>query len=299
MSTRVHPRDFECLALLCVAWLACAPCGAIAQTGEEPTEEQQAAVDEDFMTDDSVNGGGVVPDEPPPPEAGLPMTATLDVGIGTTQRVINFAVVDGQRTLDTGFVPALHLALGARFGDRTFFGVGMTYQSSVWAAVAQSAPNPRGPSLTTTIQSHHLSVGVQPGLRLGEARDSSSLSLFLGYGLRALASVVELRVPRYTLHGPVARLDFELPLFSAKVVLRVAPEAQLIVSQTSDLRLAARTQSVGFALGAEASVRFYVADWIALALSYRESHASVSSAWSSPFEDVERFAVIDAFMRYY
>jgi hypothetical protein len=262
-------------------------------------QQPQAAFDESFMPSDSANGGAVMPAEPPPTDTGLATTATLDVGVGTTQRVINFAVADGQRKLDTGFVPALHLALAARFGDRTFFGFSMAYQSSVWAAVAQSAPNPRSPALSTTIQSHRLSVGILPGLRLGDAPDSSSLALFLGYGVRAFASIVELLVPRYTLHGPVARLDFELPLFAAKLVLRVAPEVQLIVSQTNDLRQAARTQSTGFALGAEASVRFYVADWIALALSYRESHASVSSAWTSPFEDVERFAVIDAFLRYH
>jgi hypothetical protein len=201
--------------------------------------------------------------------------------------------------LDTGFTPAFQIALSARSGGRVFLGFDMAYQTSVFATVAQAAPDPRTPASSSTIQSHHISVGAVPGLRLGDTRDSASIALFLGYGLRAFASVVELNVPRYTWHGPVARFEFELPLAAGTLLLRLAPEAQWIVGQTSDLRVLARTRSTGFAFGGEASLRLFVTPWIAAAVSYRESRASIGSGWKTSFEDTERFVVIDAFVRYY
>ena len=230
--------------------------------------------------------------------ASLP-AATLELGLGTTQRTIGFGVNEGRRALDSGFVPAFHIALDARFGERAFLGVNMSYQTSVFAAVAQAAPDPQLTAASSTIQSHRISLGLMPGLRLGASRDSALVGLFVGYGLRAFASVIELNVPRYTWHGPVARLEFELPLIVRRLVLRLAPEAQLIVGQTSDLRLLARTNQVGFAFGGEASIRVFLTTWLAAAVSYREARAGIGSGFRTSFEDIERYIVFDAFMRYY
>ena len=41
------------------------------------------------------------------------------------------------------------------------------------------------------------------------------------------------------------------------------------------------------------------ADWIAVAVGYRESHASIASGYTPQFEDVERFVFLEVFVRYY
>ena len=123
--------------------------------------------------------------------------------------------------------------------------------------------------------------------------------MFAGYGLRAFASVVELGIPRYTLHGPLLRFELELPIAEGLLTLRIAPEVQLIVSVSRDLRGLSLIQDAGLAIGGEASARVRVTDWAALQLAYRESHASSDTAFSDSFKDVERLVFLDADVRLY
>jgi hypothetical protein len=224
-------------------------------------------------------------------------TATVLVGAGVTTRSVRFAAIEGQRRFDPGVIPALGLQVGAHFGKTPFFDVLMAYQSSVFGEARQDAPSASTPMLVTTVHSHRLALGVAPGIRLGDGADSPSLSLLLGYGLRAFGSVAELRVPRYTMHGPLARATLELPLLGGKLVQRVAPELQLIVSLTRELRTLARAASVGPAIGGEASARVHLTDELALQLSYRESHALLASSFQTSFADVERFVMLDVWLR--
>jgi hypothetical protein len=213
--------------------------------------------------------------------------------------MVDFRSNDGVRQLDTGFVPAVDLHLAARVqGENLFFGPVLGYQTSLTAQGSQVPPNPDGQTLSTPIRTHRFELGVLPGYRFGSDSDSVTLALFVGYDLRAFASTIELRVPRYTLHGPVARLELEVPI-GGVVVLHVAPELQMIASISHDLRSAGSVNNGGVALGGEASMRIVVTDWAAVQLAYRESHASANTGFGTAFKDVERFAFLDAVVRYY
>jgi hypothetical protein len=158
-------------------------------------------------------------------------------------------------------------------------------------------PNPDGQTLSTPIRTHRFELGVLPGYRFGSDSQSISLALFAGYDLRAFASTIELRVPRYTLHGPVARLELEIPVADV-IVLRLAPELQMIASISHDLRIAGSVSNGGVALGGEAAVRIVVTDWAAVQLAFRESHASANTGFGSSFKDMERFVFLDAVFGY-
>jgi hypothetical protein len=178
-------------------------------------------------------------------------------------------------------------------------GVALAYQSTLAASGTQEHSDPRLPPLTTSIRSSHLEGGVSPGIHLSSGADGASLALFAGYGVRALATVEELQMPRFSLHGPVLRIELELALASNSIVLRIAPEAQYIVSLSRDLRRTGVVDSRGVALGGEASVRLRLASWASAQIAYRESHASSKTAFDASFTDVERYLLLSGVFRYF
>ena len=227
------------------------------------------------------------------------LKATLVVNGGMTERRISVPTAAGLAALHTGLVPALGVELGAQWRDPDkFYAIAIAYQSSLRANATQPASDELKPPLFTGIHSHHLDAGGAAGLVLGSGPTSATLGFFLGYGLRAFGSVVELRVPRFTLHGPVARLEFQLPLGTPRVVVRLAPEAQLILSVTQDLQDLSGIAAPLFAFGGEASLRVLLTTRFILQLAFRESHAAVSSANGASFEDVERFVLFGVVVSY-
>jgi hypothetical protein len=233
----------------------------------------------------------------PDPDA---LFAAVVLGVGATGRSMQVPSSSGPQKLDTGLVPALDLHLGARVRNQSFFfGGWVGYQTSIGAEGTQAAPGPQDKPLTTDIRTHRFEIGVLPGVRLSSNPNGATLGAFLAYGLRAFASISELGIPRYTLHGPLLRIEFELPLGDGVFTLRIAPEAQLIVSVSRDLRMLGNLSDGGLALGGEASARVRVVDWAWLGLTYRESHASANSALKDSLSDVERWMFVDAVFRYY
>jgi hypothetical protein len=225
-------------------------------------------------------------------------SAMLLVGVGATARSVDFRTGAGLRQLDTGMVPAVDLHLAGRVqGEHMFFGATLGYQTSFTAQGHQAPINPDGQTLSTPIRTHRFELGLVPGIRFGETSQSVTLALFAGYDLRGFSSVIDLNIPRYTLHGPVARLELEIPI--GAVVVHLAPEAHMIASLSKDLRDLGSVSNGGLALGFEASARVRVTDWAAVQLAYRESHASANTAMGAPFTDVERFVFLDAVFRYY
>lgn len=224
------------------------------------------------------------------------LTATLGVYTGFTSRNITLPTIAGLATLDTGMLPSLAIQVGALAPGDAFFGVTFGYQSSLGAEASQAASDPLKPALSTSIQSHHFEGGVLGGFHFG-GPESATLALFAGYGVRALASVVELRVPRFSLHGPVARIELELPLGAPWIALRLAPEMQLVLAMSEELH----TLGVGspiWAFGGEAGLRLRVSPRIALQLSFREAHAVVTSIYGGSFEDVERYGLFGLVVSY-
>jgi hypothetical protein len=248
-----------------------------------------------------------VPEEAGASDEGAPETAesgnetesdtrarvSLDVAGGTAYRLIELTGRDGLRRLNTGWVPAVALELRAAVGgERASVELAARYATSVRTFGTQQSPDPNSQIVSTPIRSHRLEGGVRPSLRFGASDASFGMGLFLGYGLRAFASNVELQMPRFTEHGPLARLELDIPVIGSVLRLRVAPEFQAILSISRAVRRLGETESFGMAFGGQASVRLQVVDWFALAIDYRESHAAVASASTDPFRDVERFVLL-------
>jgi hypothetical protein len=217
---------------------------------------------------------------------------SLSVGGGVTERAIAFAGDEGTRQLETGFVPALGLALStAVTHHRLQLSAAVRYQTSLHANGVQYTPDSSSLALHTPIRSHRLELGVTPALRWTSEHDASSVGLFVGYGLRALGSVAELRVPRYTLHGPLLRLELEVPLF-AGVQLRLAGEAGLIAFTTHVVERELASGPFGTTLGGEAGVRWAITTWLSAQLRYRESRAVTNTKRTRLLRDIERYALL-------
>lgn len=241
------------------------------------------------------------PQTPPAPADTRPSPlAFLLAGGGVTSRTLRVPANDGPRNLATGLAPALSIRIAARIQNAArFLSLRLSYQTSLGVHASETIPDASILPSDTHIRSHRFEGGLAPGLFFSPARDSVALSLFVGYGLRALASVAELRIPRFTLHGPVARLELDVPLFAGRLSLRLAPEVQLLVGMTQQLRALAGLSTTAFAIGGEASVRLQLGGPVAARLCYREAHARSTGLEGRAFEDIERYVTLELSLRTY
>ena len=218
----------------------------------------------------------------------------LQAGVGAAQRTIDVPSAQGRISFGTGPVLALDLrASGRLVFEHYFMRIRAGYQTSLDVHAADRLQTVTAGS--TVVRSHRFEGGIAPGLWLGKGPGTTALSLYVAYGLRAFSSVSPLLVPRFTLHGPLLRLQLEVPLIGQLIWLQVAPEAQFILSITQDLRGAGGLDARGMAYGAEAGFYARLGAWTGLRLNYRESHAYVgaSSPAHANFVDVERYLVLD------
>jgi hypothetical protein len=225
--------------------------------------------------------------------------AGLSIAGGATCRSVELTGIDGVRRLETGWVPALALEVrGGLGGTRAWADLVARYQSSAHTFGVQRSPDRTSQVVSTPIRSHRFEAGVRPSLRFGASEASVAGAVLLGYGVRAFSSAAELQMPRFTEHGPLARLELDVPLMGSQLRLRIAPEFQAFVSMSRAVRRVGATDNLGMALGGEASLQLQTFEWLALAIHYRESHAIVHSAFANPFRDVERFVLMSAGLRF-
>lgn len=223
------------------------------------------------------------------------LTARLDVAVGVTQRSVDAPSVDGARRLALGPAPAVALGIDSGVQHGTFcLGLGVHYRTSVLGRVRDAAAGPSANLSSTAVRSHELVAGVRAGLAFGSDPGARTLAMFLGYSVRAFASVAELRMPRFSLHGPVLRLELELPLSAASMRLRLAPEFQWLPSISSALRASSIVSGVALALGGVAALILPISEHFGLQLEYRESHAWARTYVARRFSDVERFLLLGA-----
>lgn len=220
---------------------------------------------------------------------------SLTVSGGTTYRLVEVPAEDGTRRLDTGWVPAVGLEVRTSLRDeRLSLDIAARYQTSLHTFGVQHTTDPNSQVLSLPIRSHRFEMGVTPGWRFGDDARALGAGIFVGYGVRALGSVAELQVPRFTEHGPLLRLELDIPVVGEIVRLRIAPEASALVSITKEVRRLGATSAFGVALGGEARVTVKLADWLHVALDYRESHLLLSSSRAGKVEDVERYVLLGA-----
>jgi hypothetical protein len=235
---------------------------------------------------------------PAPREARPSPLAFVLAGGGVTSRTLELPAPDGPRSLATGLAPALSIRLAGRVQNSSrFLGWRLSYQSSVGLHATNTVPDVSLTPSETHIRSHRFEAGVAPGLFLSRSPDSVALSLFAGYGLRALASVAELRIPRFTLHGPVARLELDVPLFAGRLSVRLAPDVQWLVGMTHQLRTLSGIDGAAIALGGEASMRLHLIGAWAARLCYREAHVRSTGLDGRAFEDIERYLTLELSLR--
>jgi hypothetical protein len=273
-------NSWRSLALCAVGTFVCGSTLQAQDTGDSPTQPVTASEHA--------------------PERFEPFVSVLQVGAGLTRRRIELPTWQGPKTLDSGLAAALDLRVSARITDqRHFIRVRITYQTSLDAEAGDRVRAVSAEPTTTAIRSHRFEGGVAPGLWMGDGPGSVALGLFIGYGVRAFGSVTELSMPRFTLHGPVLRLELEIPL-AHSWSLRLAPEANLMISMSEALRRVGVLERWGMAFGAEASLQLELFSPLSVRLSYRESHAFAASGTAPDAQliDVERYVVLAGLIRY-
>jgi hypothetical protein len=225
----------------------------------------------------------------------------LRAGEGVTQRIISMPSEQGTIHLTTGLAPTIDVRASARLDfEHWFVRFRAGYQSSLGLHADDRLRLAVAGQASSAVRSHRFEGGVAPGLWLGAGPGSAAISAYIAYGLRAFSSVAPLVLPRFTLHGPLVRVEFELPLIMRRLWLHLAPEAQLLTSYSGDLSRISHVYGPGLAFGGEAGFVLYLLPSVAVRLSYRESHAhlAANSLESAGFEDIERYFLAGVLVSY-
>jgi hypothetical protein len=177
------------------------------------------------------------------------------VGLGLGQRAVDLPTQSGLRQLDVGPFLVVDGAVRSRFrfsesfhllaGLRYLTAVALTAESTPATGVAQSVP----------LRSQYFEALAGPQVRLGSNAETAPwLGFGLGYATQDLRGLIEITMPRYTLSGPLARVDVRIPLSRGKIMVWLAPEAQWLAVVDSTLTRP-HTASSGFSAGGEAGDR--------------------------------------------
>jgi hypothetical protein len=226
------------------------------------------------------------------------VAAHLRVGAGVAQREIQAPSAEGPRELALGPVPALMLGIDAdAHAGAWVLGLGLSYRTSVRGRVVDADAGAGAAMSKTAVRSHHFEAGLRAAMRMGPTQHAVGVALFAGYDVRALATVAVLRVPRFSLHGPLLRVELDLPLRAANMRLRLGPEAQWISGLSRALLESSGLTQPAFAIGGFLQLQLPISELFALQLEYRESHAFARARGVSSFSDVERYLLLAAALR--
>ena len=235
--------------------------------------------------------GHVVRAEPPARAQGA-LGVQLRLAVGMTQRHVAVTAADGPRSLQLGPTPAISLRIDSEAPLGVWrLGVGLDYRSSVLGRVHDVAAGPNADATQAAVRSHAFEAGMRARVALGSEPSASSLAVFVGYGVRAFASVAALQMPRFSLHGAVLRVELELALQTTGARLHLAPEFQWLPSISAGMRDVAGIRGGAFAVGGVAVLTLPISARWGLQLAYRESRAWSPQATRS-FRDVERYVLL-------
>jgi hypothetical protein len=221
------------------------------------------------------------------------MYASVAVGSGIGERTLSIPSRRSDRRLSTGMFPALQVGVQGELAmRRALFGAAVSYQTAVGLQAAAIAPRAGNSVEGAQLRSNSLTVGILPGYRFGRAYESVTLRVFVGWAFRSLHTVVDLETPSYSMHGLDLRPELTLPLDNGSIVLRIAPELQVIAGASRALVALSSADLPGVALGGEASLQIRLFQGLYAAFAYRESYAMLSTAWGSYVRDSERFVTV-------
>jgi hypothetical protein len=226
--------------------------------------------------------------------------AALEVhaGGGVASRDVRLPAAAAERRIDVGWFPAVDLAfdLGLRASERVEVRIDVRYQTSL--ALSAGEESSVGSELRTSVRTHEAAVGVSPTYHFTNSADAVQLGVFAGWGFRGLRPVIELRVPAYSMSGPLARLELEIPLLRRRIALQFRPEAEWLMFVSEAIQNLGATAPVGWALGGEVALRVRLTKAMTLQAAYREVHAQLASHWAHDFTDVVRFVTLRAVLSY-
>jgi hypothetical protein len=236
----------------------------------------------------------VVSSEPIEPElAASGVYASVAVGGGMGERSVALPSRRSDRRLSTGLFPAVQVAMQGEIAARGWlFGAAASYNTAVGLQAAAIAPRAGNSVDGAQLRSNSLTLGIMPGYRFGRTVERVTLRVLVGWAFRSLHTVVDLETPSFSLHGFELRPELTLPLNHGLIVLRLAPELQLIAGASRALVELTSAALPGVAFGGEASIQIRLVQGLYAALAYRESYAMLSTSWGSYVRDSERFVTV-------
>jgi hypothetical protein len=234
-------------------------------------------------------GGGVAPGEA---TASLAVHVAIEAGAGIGTRELSLPTRSGVVGLDTAVFPAAAVRLSIDIepiarGQLTI-GADAEYLSSFGLVTTDRRVD--GSTRETSSRSQRIAAGLRLSYRVESALDTVSLGVALSWSALSFSSEAPVSLPNYTLQGPVLAFGVILPVAGGMLSFSLFPELQWIVDVGGALNTIGVAAS-GAAFGGSARIRLRILDELFADLTYRESHAFLSTE-SGSGTDVERFVTL-------
>ncbi|MDQ3033721.1 MAG: hypothetical protein M3Y87_14990 [Myxococcota bacterium] len=235
-------------------------------------------------------GGGVEPGERAP---GLAVHVAIEAGAGFGTRALDVPTSAGVIGLATAVFPsaALQLSVEVEPTARGQLTVGADLEYHTSFALITTDMRIDGTVRETGSRSQRLAAGLRLAYRIEEPLDTVSFSAALAWSALTFSSDAPVSLPDYTLQGPVLALGVVIPIADQLLTVSFFPEVQWIVDVGGALA-ALGVSSSGVSIGGSARVRLRLLSQLFADLTYRESHAFLSTAVGQGATDVERFASV-------
>lgn len=233
-------------------------------------------------------GGGVAPGEATP---GVAVHVAVQAGAGFGTREMALSTRNGSVGLETAFFPsaAVSLSVDVEPTARGQLTLGADAEYLTSFALASADRRIDGTVRETASRSQRIAAGARLHYRLEPSLDAVSLGVGLAWSALSFSSEAPVSLPDSTLQGPVLSLSLIIPVAERLLTFTLAPEAQWIVDVGSGLG-AIGVESTGAAVGGTARIRLRLIDELFADVTYRESHAFLSTENGQGGSDVERFA---------
>ncbi len=230
-------------------------------------------------------------------EPGAAIHVALGAGAGIAMRRFELPVALGIVRLSTNPFPAASIRLALDLEPHARGPLSLGAELAYLTSVGLTSTDMRvdGTSRETPSRSQRFDVWLSGAYRLGEPLDAPSLGAAVGFGLRSFESEAPVTLPDYALSGFSLQLRFALPLFDGRFLVAVAPELGWIAFVDGSLTEQGVSSSA-VALGIEARARLGIAGPFYAELSFRESHAILSSTGGES-NDVERYLTLGVLYR--
>jgi len=251
---------------------------------DEPVEQEPSAAVEPRSPEPATPE----PTTPEPAAAKRPVAIRFGVGVGSGMHAVELPTELGARRVPMSSFAAFDLSLELHATPSSGFapGVRLQYHSSLGYTLTETSKD--GTKQSSPARSHEVLLDALGNIYFGEPRFDASMYYGLGYAVQNLRTDFDLELPDYTLGGPHLLLGLRIPFASGHVLLTLSPDLCVLV-QVSPALVRRATESIGYAIGAEAELAVHVSGAFALRVQYRETRASMASTYRGSFSDTKRF----------